>query len=305
METELNLSNDSNTLGRSLFDRIAAVWSMARWPALGLIAVVVFVLGYVGFGEYFEDLGQQKAGLDIVYLTVQLFTLESGAVPETGAPWQLEMARFAAPAILATALVATVAVAFREQLTEWRLHRQRGHVVICGLGTAGTRLVGALLDSGRRVVGIEHDATLPAVDSLRRRGAVVIVGDARDIGTLRRARVDRASHLVCLTGAEHANAEIALQAAKLTTARKGQALECLAHIRDPDLCVLMRSEELTAAYRRGMRLDFFNVEEQGARSLISDHVALNPVTGLDQPPKVLVVGLNRLGQAQVAELARQ
>lgn len=302
---ELSTPDEINHSRRSPADRVAAIWSMGRWPALGLVAIAAFALGYIGFRAYFDGIGEQKAVLDIVYLTVQLFALESGAVPEAGAPWQLEVARFAAPATLATALAATAAMAFREQVTEWRLRHQRGHVVVCGLGVAGMQLSEALLESGRRVVGIDHDASLPAVDLLRRRGAVVIVGDAREAETLRRARVDRSDHLVCLTGAEDANAEITLQAAELTTQRKGPALECLAHIRDPDLCVLMRSEELASTHRRGIRLDFFNVDEQGARLLIEDYAPLRTTPAIARPPNLLIVGLNRLGQALAVELTRQ
>lgn len=54
-----------------------------------------------------------------------------------------------------------------------------------------------------------------------------------------------------------------------------------------------------------MRLDFFNVDEQGARLLIDNYVPLRPEAMGDWPPTVLVVGLHLLGQAVVAELARQ
>ena len=138
---------------------------------LAAVAVIAFVLGFVGFSDYFSDIGVAKSPSDLVYLSLQLFTLESGSVPESGAPWTLEVARLAAPATTATALIAGLAVAFQERIDSWRLRRMRGHVVVCGLGAAGAMLAGRLLDAGHRVVGIDTDVANPAVETLRRRGA--------------------------------------------------------------------------------------------------------------------------------------
>lgn len=268
-----------------------------------MLTAASFFLGYFGFREYFADIGTAKSDFDLVYLSLQLFTLESGSIPAAGVPWQLEVARLAAPAVSAVALMTAVAVVFREQIAEWRLRRAHQHVVVCGLGELGAALAVDLLDSDHQVVAIEADALAPAVTALRRRGAVVVVGDARDAGTLRRAQIERASHLVSLVDADDANAEIVVQASEIVARRQGQALTCIAHIRDPYLCGLLRSEELTSSHHGGARLDFFTIDEQGARVMIRDHgpFALHGT----RTPEVLVVGLNRFGQSVVAELARQ
>ncbi len=270
------------------------------------LAVTAFVLGYVGFRRYFDNEGITKSSTDFAYLSLQLFTLESGSVPETDAPWQLEIARLLAPGVGAAAIVAALAVAFQEQIANWRLHRERDHVIVCGLGSRGARLAGELLEHGNRVVGIEIDESTPAIAALRRRGAGVIVGDAGDHYTLRRARLERASHLICLTGNDDSNAEVALQAAMAIGDSDGRALTCLAHIRDPELCLLMRSEELAATHHGRARLDFFSIEDQGARIVINDYPPfLVDHSDANAMPHILVVGLNRLGQSLVAELARQ
>jgi len=100
----------------------------------------MFGLGYVGFRDYFIDVGVHMSTSDLVYLSLQLFTLESGSVPQTGASWQLEVARLAAPVASATALVAALAAAFQQRVEDWRLRRERDHVVVCGLGTRGPGL---------------------------------------------------------------------------------------------------------------------------------------------------------------------
>ena len=57
-------------------------------PASWMVAAAL--LGYVGFAWYFSGLGEPRSPWDILYLTLQLFTLESGAVPGTK-NWALEL----------------------------------------------------------------------------------------------------------------------------------------------------------------------------------------------------------------------
>ena len=104
---------------RSSNGSLASAWRAARWPLLAALAVASFVLGFVGFRSYFDGAGFDKSTLDVVYVTLQLYTLESGSVPETGAPWELEVARLAAPAFSATALITALAIAFRRLETEF------------------------------------------------------------------------------------------------------------------------------------------------------------------------------------------
>ena len=71
---------------RILLGRLTVLWQSARWLLLAGLAGVAFLLGYVGFREYFDGIGVAKSTSDLLYLSLQLFVLESGSVPETGAP---------------------------------------------------------------------------------------------------------------------------------------------------------------------------------------------------------------------------
>ncbi|NIO14332.1 MAG: NmrA family NAD(P)-binding protein, partial [Xanthomonadales bacterium] len=279
---------------------LMSLWRLVGWPLFGATVSTAAVLGYVGFRLYFETQPVRKAPSDLAYLSLQLFVLESGSVPETGAPWQLEVARLLAPATTGVAIAVALAAVFRGEWEELRLRRRKRHVVVCGLGERGARLVGALLEAGYRVVAIERDPTAPAIAEVRRRGALVVVGDARTSQVLCRARVERARYVVALTGTDDVNAELAIRAGELALDR-GPALTCLAHVKDPELCALLRSEELAAGHS-DYRLDFFNIYEQAARALLRDH----PPFGVSEDePCLLLIGFDRLGQAVVVEAARQ
>jgi Trk K+ transport system NAD-binding subunit len=85
-----------------------------------------------------------------------------------------------------------------------------GHVVVCGLGNVGFRVVEELLGEGERVVALERATDCPFISTARRLGTAVIIGDAAVPEVLRQAHVARARAVVAATSNDLANLEIAL-----------------------------------------------------------------------------------------------
>jgi Trk K+ transport system NAD-binding subunit len=85
-----------------------------------------------------------------------------------------------------------------------------GHVVVCGLGNVGFRVVEELLRAGERVVVIERKRDNPFVATCRRLGAAVVIGDAAVAEVLRQARAGAARAVVAAASDDLANLEIAL-----------------------------------------------------------------------------------------------
>lgn len=274
-----------------------SLWRRIRWYLFGALVAASFILGYVGFSIYLE--GQGRSITDVLYLSVQLFVLESGSVPDTGTPWQLELARWFAPLTTATAVIAGLMIVLRDEIVALRLRFRKGHTVICGLGQKGSRLAEALLENGWDVVGIERDPNAPQLVDLRRQGALIVIGDGRHEDVLSRARVAKASHIVSLLGADDANAEVAVQAGELAGDRS-PALMALAHIEDPDLCAMLRSEQIAAGKHPGYRLDFFNTYESAAKRLLDRTLTHDGGT-----VRVAIVGFSSLGRALLIEAARR
>ncbi|MEA3376487.1 MAG: hypothetical protein U9R72_09885 [Chloroflexota bacterium] len=67
-------------------------WRDTRWFVIGGLWLLALVLGYLGFARHFAALGERRSPFNLLYLTVQLFTLESGAV-SAPVDWPLEVAR--------------------------------------------------------------------------------------------------------------------------------------------------------------------------------------------------------------------
>jgi Trk K+ transport system NAD-binding subunit len=85
-----------------------------------------------------------------------------------------------------------------------------GHVVVCGLGNVGFRLVEELTAMGERVVAIDKTADNPFVATVRRKGVPTFVGDATVPEVLRQARAETAKAVIASSSSELANLEVAL-----------------------------------------------------------------------------------------------
>lgn len=281
------------------------LWRMFRWPFLALTAVLAVGFGFVGFTEFFQTVGEPRSSWDVIYLTIQLFTLESGSIWGP-VPWQLQVARLLAPVVAGFAALGALAVLFRERLDHTRARFFRNHTVICALGRKGLLLAKSLRQRGDQVIIVEEDAENNLIDTARAYGAIVILGDARDPQVLEKAGVTRARHLVAVSGDDGVNAEVATNAKVLVSGRRSTPLSCLAHIVDPHLCTLLRMQEIGRKRRDPLRLDFFNVFESGARSLLADYPLTGPGPEGGIPASHFVVlGLGRFGQSLILQGARQ
>lgn len=272
------------------------LWDEIEWPVVGVSFVAALLLGFSGFDKYFEVAGVAKSRWDLLYLALQLFNLESGAVASGAIPWQLQVARLVAPAVTLYAVIKTIAIIFGERLERLRLYFYGDHVVICGLGRKGLLLARSLLERGDRVVVVEVDAENDLIETARANGAVVLVGDLRDPQMLRRARVQSARYLVAVVGDDGVNAEVAMRARGLAEGGNGTPLSCLVHIVDPQLCTLLRMQEIERRMDEAFRLDFFNVFESGARVLLREHRVAEPSQkGETAVGRIVVVGLGHFG----------
>ncbi len=91
----------------------------------------------------------------------------------------------------------------------------RGHVVVCGLGHVGYRVVEELRSLGVDVVGIEQEEKGGFVDLVRAMDVPVFIGDARRDDLLEKAGVARAQAVVCATADDLANLEVALDSKRM------------------------------------------------------------------------------------------
>ena len=280
-------------------------------------------MGYLGFLRYGTAGGEVRSPLDLLYLTAQLFTLESGAV-KPPVPWQLELARVLAPLATATALLAAMARIFADRVEMLRLARYRWHVVVCGLGRKGYQLVKEFRAVRWRVVAIESDEENNWTEACRDLGAIVLVADATDASVLAKARVVRAGHVIAVCGDDGANIEIAVRCHQLAGQarthwqnrvkrflprpwrRAGPNVRCHVQIVDLQLSDLFRRHAVCNNLDPHFSAEILNIYENSSRLALMDH----PLDGEGIPwndnraVHLVIVGFGRMGQSLALQAAR-
>lgn len=102
----------------------------------------------------------------------------------------------------------------RTLFTRIRIESMKDHVVVCGLGHVGYRVVEALRALGQPVVAIERSME-SFVEVVRGDDVPVLVGDAKRDEVLIEAGIPKARAVVCATNDDLANLEVALDAKRM------------------------------------------------------------------------------------------
>jgi hypothetical protein len=266
-----------------------------RWALLGFAALVAFALGWVGYTRHLNELYAEGAlkhppqATDIAYETVKLFLM--GSPGTTGLPVTIEIARILAPVVAGYAALSGLALLFHDRFQQLRIPLMRDHVIICGLGYAGSLFGDHLRKAGHKVVVVELDPTNPLLEKCRSWHSPFVVGDARLEDTLRGAGVQRAAQLLALCPKDSVNTEIVAVARRLATGRRSSPLRCLARVGNPELCRLLRVQEANSSDGAPSSLDFFNIDEISAQ-LCLDEFSIEAGNG---QPHILVSRLDAMG----------
>jgi hypothetical protein len=283
-------------------ERDGISWRDYRWILLGILWLSGLLLGYIGFSKYFSAHKISASFLDLIYATIQLVVLELGSITPP-IPIEIEIARFALPTLAAITAITTLALIFLEQAQQIRLKYIRNHVVICGLGRMGYLLATSFRERGDAVVVIELDERNPLIEQTKARGVFVLSGTATDRAVLRQAAIHRAASLIAVCGDDRVNAEIAIRAQQIVKMRRLRPLRCSIHIVDPQLYELLVNKELGNQKFTTVRLELFNVFDQGAKLLLQEFPPFVP----DEEGRgshILVVGMGNFGESLIVHAAR-
>jgi Trk K+ transport system NAD-binding subunit len=140
------------------------------------------------------------------------------------------------PVALAAAFGIVADYIFRSHLEAvfgLRRRRMKDHVIVCGLGNVGTRVVEHLRKLGVEVVAVEKSDDARFLDHVAHLGVPVVMGDMRDGSILEEAGLSNAEGLVAACDEDLINLETGL----------------LARDRRPDIRVVLRIFDQTLAER--------------------------------------------------------
>jgi hypothetical protein len=276
-----------------------------RWIAVVCLALLVFGVGYAGFREHYRAAHRERSIADVAYVSLQLFLVQSGDL-DGPIGWKLEFARFAAPVVAAYAGFCALLSIFFYHVQLFRPWLIGNHVIVCGLGRRGSKLVQQLRALGKCVVVIEHDENNAELVHCRQMGAIVLLGTANDRRVLDKACVHRARTLISIVGDDGVNVETAILAHQLNQKRRSGVLDCVVHVFDPRLQRALKKHRIFTDTDDPFELRLFNAFEIGAQAMLHKHPVLEPAAaGGPRQPHVLIVGLGRLGESLLVQAAAE
>jgi Trk K+ transport system NAD-binding subunit len=201
---------------------------------LGVIILSTFIL-HLGVEKFYFS--------DALFRTISLIATgadmrEGDYVQNAGMKVYVSLLRLIGAALIAAFTAIVTNYLLRARLAgalEVRRIPDGGHIIVCGLGPIGFRVIEELLDSKEQVVVIETDPASRFIATARRRGAAVIIGDATIIEVLRQAHADTAKAVIAATNHDLLNLETALLVRELNSVQRVVVLQS-----DPQLAQMLR-----------------------------------------------------------------
>ncbi|HEX8037471.1 MAG TPA: NAD-binding protein [Ktedonobacterales bacterium] len=197
--------------------------SLLRQSAVALTGFVVVVLVSATYLYLHTDRSTADP-IAALYQSLKLLILQSDE-PFPSADDRLGQALFFLVPFLGLALIAQSVLNFGRFLFNKGNRRQAwqvalaytygNHVIVCGLGRVGLRIITRLIDAGYAVVAIERDWSAEFVQTALNLGVPVVVGDAREATILRQARLQHARAIIAGIDGDLVNVEIGLAARAL------------------------------------------------------------------------------------------
>jgi Trk K+ transport system NAD-binding subunit len=221
--------------------RVATAWTvlLGADARLRVTAAIVLGLTVTGIAVFWWFSGQDLDLIDAIYFTVTIMTTTGfGDIHLRDAPPPLQLYGVALM-LSGTAALAILFALITDALISARLARVLGasiprglhdHVVVCGLGNIGYRMVEQLHDLGVPVVAAELHETNRYLPVVRRLGVPVLVADIRLPETLEVLHVGRARSVVVVTSSDIVNLETALNIQALNP-----DIRVVQRLFDPDL----------------------------------------------------------------------
>lgn len=183
-----------------------------------LMLLVVFMTGVVGF-RFFSD----YSWVDAFYMTViTITTVGYGEVMPLSPSEKIFVSLLIISSIFIVGYAISVITEYilsknigilRQKKVQKKLESMHDHIIVCGYGRNGKQAAQKLLAYNKPFVIIERDEEV--IDRFSDENMLFILGDAIEDEILMKARVDKASTLICATPNDADNLFIVLSARQM------------------------------------------------------------------------------------------
>jgi len=275
-----------------------------QWCILVSVAAIAFFLGYVGFHRSFQAAGLAITPFDLIYLSIQLFVLQSGTIiPVAG--WELQVARFLAPALTFYSIIIFLLLVFQERGKRFFLRFARDHVIICGGNAIGSSLSKNFHAAGYKVITVDSRIRDGGKGSLLSSHELKMYEDPTDTKILSELSIENARYFFAVEYDDGLNMEISSLLQGIVNIPRLCPLYCFIHLNNPDLTTLFREKEIFSESNKNIRIEYFNIYQLAGWLLLRDRSPFPGDSGNLLPVHVMIVGLGRTGESVLIQLVKK
>jgi len=286
--------------------------------------LILFTLGLGMIGFYQYDLLNNTTSywLSNFYSSIQLFVLESGGLPGP-IPLILEITRFLAPSLTAGGIFLALWEPLNQNFLLFKIRFWKDHIIVCGLSRKAELLIMDHIKhqgDNTKIVVIESNIDHGSISLMRRKGVIVLEGNAVDEDMLHKANILKAKALLALTNDETINIHIAQKATHIynqypAALLPDNVLQVVLHIDNFYTMNIFKEFHEKAipdnvAFRKGgSKMDYhvFSIYQLAAIFMI-DHFSPDKYVSLsnedDPAAHLLIMGDNMAAQYLILEAAQ-
>ncbi|MBL7980113.1 MAG: hypothetical protein JNN12_17385 [Bacteroidetes Order II. Incertae sedis bacterium] len=287
-----------------------------EWWLLGGMAVVAFILGLVGYWQYYR-LNPSEIGWtwwDIFYKVGRFFVIEGDEPMGPSVPLVLQISRFMAPIPPVFAAAKAIFSVFQNEIRAMQAHFYKDHVVFLGLGSQGSQLAREFLEDGKKVIFVKTALSEEEDGWLWKLGGIGIEGDPQDRYVLQKVRAQWAKHIVLLDDDDQINLANAVLLRKYINEPSFQQMEpvrVFIHLYNDRLGHIFRRHPIFTDTQDRFEGSLFNIYEASARTLLQVQPPEKMVFEAQrfdinwsscQPVHILLIGLGQMGRNLLYQL---
>lgn len=259
-----------------------------------ILGVISIITGFLGF--------LVEINLNAVesFYAVFAFFGGNGSLADIQTSTLLKISAITAPLSVTVLII----VLFFQNIKKWFFltFQAKNHFVICGLGDMGSALANNLLSHDKlqreehsKLLIIEPNESNPKIEEMRHRGAIVIVGDATNKAILEKAKIKNAKTVVCFTGKDITNLEIAV----LIAEEKYTNPSLYLHLENRENYELLRNNIFS-----DMNIKSFCLYDSAAQTLFMKYPLGENVDTITSEArvKVALVGFDKVGESVLYRL---
>ncbi|MDX9903571.1 MAG: RyR domain-containing protein [Bacteroidales bacterium] len=285
-----------------------------EWWIIGFLGLGAFALSISGYSVLFDAEGIQRNTLDLLYQSVKIFGMDFIDDFSSPLPWQLETARWLAPALVIYTAIKAIMFLIRREIKSAFIKYYHNHIIVVGLNERSRRLTSDLLSHGEKVVAVGDIADERKLDPLEREGALIVEGELTGKNFLRNIGAARARYFVFLDDEDEKNIENAIVVYNyLQDHNRGRGQMLYTHVSD-DLKLIeiaglriFDGQKFARADGKNCEIRIFSAYERASRIIFNNYSpdSFVAIKSPDDPPvRIAVLGSGCLAQSFVLRIAR-